>query len=54
MTNRYPLDDLAAARDAGVIDAVTSERLTLFLAQREAPWGRPRVRIAGDASRGKR
>lgn len=46
MPIRYTLDDIAAARDAGVIDAATSERLNLFLAGRE-----PRVAMAGPAPR---
>ncbi len=36
MSPRIPLDDLAAARDAGVIDAATFERLAGFLAARPA------------------
>ncbi|RTL88550.1 MAG: hypothetical protein EKK29_04575 [Hyphomicrobiales bacterium] len=36
MSARSPIDDLAAARDAGVIDAETFERLTRFLAARLA------------------
>jgi hypothetical protein len=46
MAIRYTLDDLTAARDAGVLDAATSERLTLFLAQRE-----PRVAATEAGSR---
>jgi hypothetical protein len=36
MTSRSTLDDIAAARDAGVIDAATFERLSRFLAARVA------------------
>ncbi len=37
MTSRSFIDDLAAARDAGVIDAATFDRLSDFLAARRAP-----------------
>ena len=36
MKFRFTIDDIAAARDAGAIDAVTFERLSQFLASRQA------------------